>query len=362
MLKSSAFKIQVDCPNCNALHSVTSLFTDEACQNCRKELNIKNLLENTFKSLSIDKFGYINGFLSGNWTIENSQSDVNTVSRYKYTYSSGRAYCEECKNEFEESEIWEAIENEKAIRCKKCKHYMPVRKADEDIKKFHPKALGIINDSKGTDFNANVSKKEKISVVFSCMTCGAGLNLSEDSSRTLKCTYCDNENYLPDAIWYKLHPFKDTEPLFLILDLEQSDIAYAYNYIFRTCRYLDVQNSFVKHTYNFIKEYFDNIFISDSVLSWFYLLLHHDTQSGTDDFGMAVSESAIKQSSIIYFYRLFLPNIQKNPELKLFVASKISNIPPEVINVLCNDSDEKILKTMKTRIMKEQYENPEDTV
>lgn len=42
-------------------------------------------------------------------------------------------------------------------------------------------------------------------VLFSCLSCGAGLPFKGDS-RFINCTYCQNTNYIPDALWLKFHP------------------------------------------------------------------------------------------------------------------------------------------------------------
>ena len=50
----------------------------------------------------------------------------------------------------------------------------------------------------------------------------------------MKCTYCDNENYLPDAIWNRLHPYKEPERIYLILDLDENDLKDSLDYFFTT--------------------------------------------------------------------------------------------------------------------------------
>jgi hypothetical protein len=89
----------------------------------------------------------------------------------------------------DESDILDSIANKKPIYCKKCNHPMPVRPADDEIKQFHPKAIGVINDSKGFDVNPDVAENKSQTIVFGCMTCGAGLKLDEHSKRLMKTIY-----------------------------------------------------------------------------------------------------------------------------------------------------------------------------
>ncbi|MCX6163922.1 MAG: hypothetical protein NTU73_03510 [Ignavibacteriae bacterium] len=318
---------------------------------------MKNLLQFAFEKYSINMIHYFNAFLSGTWSISNPGSEVNVVSNFKFTYSSMPPYCEECKTTFEETVIREAVSQKKPVKCTKCGHYMPVRPANDEIKNFHPKAIGIINDSKGIDFNNNVKIKEKTTVVFNCMSCGAALKLSEDSNRLLKCQYCGNENYLPDIIWTKLHPYKDTEPIFLILDIDYDELKASLNYFSRKYGSLEVINCYIftKHMRIFIANYFSNIFISDAVLNWWEIYLNRKTIADLYIPDLKVIEEDIrneiiefsKVSGIDYFYRFFCHYININPELKLYIATNVKNPPDYVKGMFLSDPDERIRNSVK---------------
>jgi hypothetical protein len=45
-------------------------------------------------------------------------------------------------------------------------------------------------------------------VVMACPSCGGGLNLTTESQRTTRCTFCRASVYLPDDLWRVLHPVK----------------------------------------------------------------------------------------------------------------------------------------------------------
>ncbi|MBU1238444.1 hypothetical protein KJ865_01930, partial [Myxococcota bacterium] len=45
-------------------------------------------------------------------------------------------------------------------------------------------------------------------IIFSCPQCAANLSITRDRERTLTCTYCNASVYLPDGLWFKLHPPK----------------------------------------------------------------------------------------------------------------------------------------------------------
>jgi DNA-directed RNA polymerase subunit RPC12/RpoP len=260
MIKNSTFRLQVVCPGCNSYHALNGITDFDTCQNCGKSINIRSILHDKLFDL-VGREDYLNGFLSGN--IEQTGG-----AGYKLAYSSMPPVCEECHHALEFDLIMSAIEEKKPVTCPGCSHKMPVRPADATIREFHPKAIGVINDKFGIDSNEKNTNKSEV-LVFKCMTCGAGLELTADTGRTMKCGYCDNENYLPDSIWTKLHPNKEVQPLFLILDIDPSDINGSVDRFLR----VTALAIYDRHFTNFIKEYFENPFVSDSLLEWVKVIL-----------------------------------------------------------------------------------------
>ena len=195
MLKSYNFQIQVICPGCNTNHPVSSLLAKETCENCGKELFMNKLIQRSFETASfIDRIKIMNGFFDGVFDNQKPSTGLGSISEFKMMCWSHPADCEDCKTPLDESDILDSIANKKPVFCRKCNHPMPVRPADDDIKQFHPKAIAVINDSRGFDVNPDVVEAKNQTVVFSCMTCGAGLKIDEHSKRLMKCSYCDNEN------------------------------------------------------------------------------------------------------------------------------------------------------------------------
>ena len=54
-------------------------------------------------------------------------------------------------------------------------------------------------------------------VAFHCPGCGGSLIL-DGKSRKTRCTYCDTDVYLPDDLWFALHPVMTTRRWYLLLD------------------------------------------------------------------------------------------------------------------------------------------------
>ena len=55
-------------------------------------------------------------------------------------------------------------------------------------------------------------------VLFSCLGCGAPLDIDGSAPRISHCQFCDATNYLPDALWLRLHPASRKRPFFILLE------------------------------------------------------------------------------------------------------------------------------------------------
>lgn len=63
-------------------------------------------------------------------------------------------------------------------------------------------------------------------VLFACMGCGGSLRV-DGSSRTVRCSYCDDENFLPDALWHRLHPTPRILEFFVVASVPDQLVARA---------------------------------------------------------------------------------------------------------------------------------------
>ncbi len=330
MLKTTSFKIQVTCPGCNSNHTVTGITESETCQNCGKYISLKDFFTQDMFNKMLDRRQFLNGFLSG--TIQQlGGGGVGQAGSFKMTYSALSPYCEECNYPVDEGNIHNALNNKTYITCSKCNHVMPMRAADHILSEFHPEIIGVVNDAYGVDYDEKNVNKDSM-IVFSCMTCGAGLKLNNKTQRTIKCLYCDNENYLPDNIWQKIHPNEEVAPFFVIMDLEEKDIIAAMNY-FSAGQMLRI---YQKHFDNFITEIFQNFHLSDSLKVWLKLLLNSKT--GNKD-GHGISFTELQK----HFYNEFSLGLNNhNPGVKQFIAEYADTIPVNLQEQLAKDKDEAV--------------------
>jgi DNA-directed RNA polymerase subunit RPC12/RpoP len=121
--------------------------------------------------------------------------------------------CQECKTEFAD-ELMQAAVKTGGLACPGCKHHIRVRKATPLALSLIPEAdLLVHEDATGEDLAKDKSKAAE-PVLFACMACGAALPV-DGSNRTPKCTHCGGNNYLPDALWLRLHPAATSHAFFV---------------------------------------------------------------------------------------------------------------------------------------------------
>jgi DNA-directed RNA polymerase subunit RPC12/RpoP len=311
-------------------HTITSISEGEVCQNCGKNINLAGFFKSDILG-GVDNVKYMNAFLSGNVERMGGTGGVENVGSYRLSYSSQQTYCEECYEFIDEQVLLEAIKSEKPVKCTKCGHSMPLKLADYSVSDFHPEAIAIINDSTGIDqAEKNIDKSSMI--VFSCMSCGAGLELTKDTKRTMKCSYCGNENYLPDIIWTKLHTHKEVSPLFVILDIDGNDMKEAVNYFLN----VTMAKIYDRHFENFIREYFEKPFTSDAVNSWFRYFLSAKNNP------QASFNTDIERLQRSFYQQLTFGYENHRNSLREIAAEYGNNIPVELQNKLAIDSDEAV--------------------
>lgn len=318
-------------------HTVTGINEIQVCQNCGKNI----MLEKFFTSQLLgaaDITKYMYAYLSGNVEQIGGTGGAGSTGSYRLAYSSMPAHCEECGVNIDETEILNALKEKRPVTCSNCGHKMPVKPADNFIKNFHPKAIAVVNDSGGFDSDDRSAEKNSM-VIFKCMGCGAGLELNTDTGRTMKCSFCGNENYLPDAVWTKLHPDKEICPLFVILDIDGKDMEDAVNYFLS----VTVMKIYDRHFENFIREYFEKPFESDALNSWFKTLL----TARNDKSGFNIDIEKIQKS---FFGQLLSGYEKHNIRLREAAAAYGNNIPIELQQKLSSDSNEGIRMALAKNI------------
>jgi hypothetical protein len=104
--------------------------------------------------------------------------------------------------------------------CGACGAVVPIRRATrEDREVLHKAVAAIVNE---TAPRGDVREKPTTeAVLFSCMGCGAPLEIDGEVPRISTCKYCESTNFLPDALWLRLHPAQRKQPFHLLLRVSE---------------------------------------------------------------------------------------------------------------------------------------------
>lgn len=98
--------------------------------------------------------------------------------------------------------------------CPACGTQVHVRPPPPFIDKRFPGIAVVVGETQiAEDSGEPVTAKP---IMFACMNCGAPLRV-DGTHRIVDCGSCDVPNFIPDALWLRLHPAKKREPFWLVI-------------------------------------------------------------------------------------------------------------------------------------------------
>ncbi|RMG93973.1 MAG: hypothetical protein D6705_17395 [Deltaproteobacteria bacterium] len=111
--------------------------------------------------------------------------------------------------------------------CPGCGASVAIRAPTErERNAIHPTCVGLVGESAPRGDLSSIDAATD-PVLFSCMGCGAPASLDGSSRRIFTCGYCGAANYVPDALWLRLHPAARKRPFFALFDVDARAFASA---------------------------------------------------------------------------------------------------------------------------------------
>ncbi len=122
--------------------------------------------------------------------------------------------CTDCEQEWDLDAV--ATGTDGTFKCPHCGHESDTYPAPGWLTAVIPTASQVFFAersvaSKEGQIAADLNDASSKPIVFSCPQCAGSLKLTKESGRTVSCSFCDADVYLPDGLWAKLHPVKKAE-------------------------------------------------------------------------------------------------------------------------------------------------------
>ena len=192
----------LDCPHCRQPGPVNGLTDAPTCPHCLRD--IVHGPGAWLQAFDLERLAEVLDLPSDRVSQTRVMGRVDSVS----TLGRAPLPCPACEAPLALSDLSGSL-GPGSVRCGACGEQVPVREADDLARLVFPGATHLVGESlRGPDDGTGGAAEP---VLFACMGCGGSLTV-DGSSRTVTCTYCEASNFLPDALWSRLHPVPAAKP------------------------------------------------------------------------------------------------------------------------------------------------------
>jgi len=198
------------CCNCGNPLFLNAFSNNITCEHCQQ---INNIPSKLWKAIVVDSMNDAVKYQEGQKRSQKMFSGGHEVS---ITFGKRKSRCSKCQTMIPDN-VYDSFEGGD-YKCTKCGNAISIRKPDNFIKQIVPSALYIVAEDTGQIKTGihGIEKPEAVKpVIFNCPACAANLEI-DGTKRTIKCTYCDASVYLPDDLWFELHPARTVDRWYII--------------------------------------------------------------------------------------------------------------------------------------------------
>jgi hypothetical protein len=206
-------ELKTACKHCSSPLMLNAFTEDILCASCGKTNTFST---ETWKSLLDDAMKEAPKFKPG-------EGQPSTIMQGEYTYKLmyGRQEprCGKCKENIDVSKMEEYSNSGTAI-CLKCSNPVFIRKPSELISGIFSSVKYLAGEDE--DLLSVHKSGEKLPsaakpVLFTCPSCAGNLKI-DGTDRMIECQFCNSQIYLPDDLWFRLHPPKTVERWYMVVD------------------------------------------------------------------------------------------------------------------------------------------------
>ncbi len=155
--------------------------------------------------------------------LKEGEGQNQTVMTGEYTfqimYGVQKPRCGKCKTNISTERFAEYAKSGRAV-CEKCANEISVRTLPEKLKNDS----GNISFLIGEDSDMFTTNRESLRtpdavkpILFTCPSCAGNLKV-DGTDRIVTCNFCNSQIYLPDDLWFRLHPAKVVQRWYLVLE------------------------------------------------------------------------------------------------------------------------------------------------
>ncbi|MCP4129910.1 MAG: hypothetical protein GY754_02730 [bacterium] len=195
--------IEFQCPYCSQPVFVNGPVQKMSCPFCTSEIAMetpfwKEILSDSIEGGSYTSLGYSHGVKG---------LDLGAMRK--------NAACLSCSKEIESPYI--NPKEVKSISCSHCKQENPVITPPSWMEELTVKKRKVLYVLCAEDEHYEEEFYKSVKpVVTSCIQCGGNLKIKKDTPRNAACRYCGTVQYIPDPLWFALHPVKIKKPWYVV--------------------------------------------------------------------------------------------------------------------------------------------------
>lgn len=210
-----AIELRGECSGCGSPLPINAFVPQIGCPACNRIVDIAG---DTWGSLLEDAIKEGKNFGPGDGR---SMSVMTGGGTFNVLYGKQEARCDACKTDVAMRFVQQHAQQRGYVACVGCGKWVSARPvpAGLDPKVFRSVLYVVGEDT--TQFQTGQGSAESQPaaepVLFTCPSCGGSLKV-DGTARTIACTFCKSNLYLPDDLWRRMHPVKTVQRWYLWYD------------------------------------------------------------------------------------------------------------------------------------------------
>lgn len=207
-------ELKTNCKFCGSAMPINALVDHILCHSCQKT---QDFTYDYWRKSILDS-AVTDGF---KFSDNEGQNQTNMTGEFTFhlTYGKQQPRCGKCKTYLDENRIDEFAKTGNA-KCAKCGNDISVRSTPDELKAIFPGMVylaGEDSDMFSTGKSSFQSAPSGKPIIFTCPSCAGALEI-DGKERMVTCKFCSSEIYLPDDLWFRLHPVKTVNRWYMVYE------------------------------------------------------------------------------------------------------------------------------------------------